>query len=547
MAGAMLVLFPVAANAHAVLEETNPVDGAVLDAAPPEVTLQFNEIVSVRDGAVNVIGPDGDTVEVDDVRVIDRAVHIALPAGLDDGSYVVSWRVISADSHPVAGALAFSIGAPSAGVVLPSSLPGSEDGLGWRTIRAAVTSSAYLGALVAIGLTIFATFAHDGGPERDRLRRLAFAAAVLGATGIAASIPVQVVDFVGDGLSGLDDGTAWSEVVRGAVGAAALVSIVGLVVVIFADRRLGHGPVAGAVVGAGAAVALGGFAVSGHTRTFGPWWLVVTSDLVHLVAAAVWLGGLVGLAVTLRARRHGVGGATPGSTAAVIGRFSTLAAVCLVSVAAFGVVLGWRIVGSWDALLDSDYGTVLLVKVGLVAVVALLGGYNRFRLVPHASRAEPGTGRHRLSRVVRVEAALLVAVVVATGLLVNTSPTATASPTPATGQTEPADGEQVLDVELGDITARLTIDPVRTGTNQIVITLHDRAGVPVDALEPPTLEATQAERGIGPLSHTASRTGTGTYEVRADLPVPGRWDIRVSARMSAYSRPIGATHVDLES
>jgi hypothetical protein len=96
-------------------------------------------------------------------------------------------------------------------------------------------------------------------------------------------------------------------------------------------------------VGSAGVVAVGGFAIVGHTRTFGPGWLTAMSDVVHLAAAAVWLGGLLGLAMTLRRRGSVV------ATAQVVGRFSAIAAASLVLFAVCGVLLGWRIVGSIDA------------------------------------------------------------------------------------------------------------------------------------------------------------------------------------------------------
>ena len=98
MAGVAVLslLMPATASAHAVLEETTPGDGAVLDVAPAEVTLQFNEIVAVRDDAVTVIGPDGTAVEGVAVSAVNRTVHGATRTAWRGQLSVVSWRVTSA-------------------------------------------------------------------------------------------------------------------------------------------------------------------------------------------------------------------------------------------------------------------------------------------------------------------------------------------------------------------------------------------------------------------------------------------------------------------
>ena len=173
---------------------------------------------------------------------------------------------------------------------------------GWQATRAVTQFVAYLGVLVAVGLIVFISFVHDGGSEVSRLRRLALIAAAAGSVGVVASVPIHVVDLVGDGLSGLSDTAARGEVLRGAAGGAALTTLVGLVALIIADRLEARTRFTDAVMGAAAVVALAGFVITGHTRTFGPWWPVVTSDLVHLAAAAIWLGGLIGLTVMLRHR-----------------------------------------------------------------------------------------------------------------------------------------------------------------------------------------------------------------------------------------------------
>ncbi len=537
---AAVVLFPARADAHAVLEGTAPADGEVLAAAPTEVTLQFNEIVAPLDGGITILGPDGQPVEIGDVHVVDTTVLVPLPPLDGEGSYVVSWRVVSSDSHPLSGAFVFSVGAPSSG---PNPVEPPADGArpGLDVLRALVTFAAYLGVLVAVGLTIFTAFVHDEGDEKRRLARLAFGAGVLGAVGVVAALPIHIVDLAGDGLAGLGQATVWTDVVTGAVGVAAMVTLVGLTALLVGSRCNHRGAVV--VMLTGAALALGGFVVTGHTRTFGPPWLVISADLVHLAAGAVWLGGVIGLVVTLRSR-HNHDDAGP--TAAIITRFSTLAAIALVAAAGVGVVMAWRILGSWRALIETSYGTTLLVKVGLVVVVAALGGYNRVRLMPRLA-AEPSGGRARIARVVRVEAVLLVAVVAVTALLVDRSPVASATPDqPPTTTTSGAQPATVLDVDLGDMTARVVVEPARTGTNSLVIFLVAKDGNPVDALDAPIIELNERALGVGPISYATERSDQGTYAADVEVPVPGNWELRLTVRMSTFDKPIGVTTLTVD-
>src|SRR5690554_2080216 len=101
--------FAPAARAHAVLLETVPTDGAILADSPDEILLRFNE--PVRPIAVQVLDRSGRTVAAPEhIHAADGTLRIALPAPLPDGGYVVSYRVASADAHPVAGAFLFTVG-----------------------------------------------------------------------------------------------------------------------------------------------------------------------------------------------------------------------------------------------------------------------------------------------------------------------------------------------------------------------------------------------------------------------------------------------------
>jgi copper transport protein len=138
VAGVLLALAGAGpAAAHAELLSTDPVDGAVLADAPAEIVLTFNEPVVVRDGAVRLFTGAGRDVDARP-RAVDTRVVIGLPDRLPDGTYVLSWRVVSADSHPVAGGFSFSVGAPDAGTV---QVPVAEPTGGLRAARQATEAA----------------------------------------------------------------------------------------------------------------------------------------------------------------------------------------------------------------------------------------------------------------------------------------------------------------------------------------------------------------------------------------------------------------------
>nr|WP_304608835.1 CopD family protein [Glycomyces amatae] len=155
---------------------------------------------------------------------------------------------------------------------------------------------------------------------------------------------------------------------------------------------------------------------------------MAAADLVHLLAGAVWVGGLAGLLVLLRAA-HAERPAVDAATAArVVARFSSWAGATVAALGASGLVMALVIHRSWSGLLGSDHGVALLAKLDLVAVALALAAWNRYLLVP-AVRRSPGerAGLRRLRRVLLAEAAAVALAAAVTGALVNLSPAAPAS------------------------------------------------------------------------------------------------------------------------
>ncbi len=107
-----LVALASPAAAHAELVGTTPADGERLEHAPQQVTLEFTEQVTLIAGGIELLDERGEPVRTSDPHVMGRQVMLPLPDGLPRGGCVVSWRVVSADTHPVAGAFTFGVAAP---------------------------------------------------------------------------------------------------------------------------------------------------------------------------------------------------------------------------------------------------------------------------------------------------------------------------------------------------------------------------------------------------------------------------------------------------
>lgn len=537
-----LVLLAAPVQAHAEYLGSDPADGAVVESPPEVITLSFSEAVSLRENAVRMVDATGEPVAVS-AAAVDTSVRTEPSEELREGTYILSWRVISADGHPIAGATTFSIGQPSATVV-EATVPTASDAA--SVARVIAQTAAYLGLLVWAGLMVFDLLVRSraGRPELEATtdpvsrasRRVAVVAALLAVLGAVVSLPLTAIYQNGGDLGDVLAAGSWSEPLTADSGWALLVLVVGIAVATTLRSRLQSNAVRVVAVAA-VAVALFSVVLVGHTRSYGPAWLVIGADFLHVLAAAVWLGGLVGLGLLLAATARAVDTVEVAASTRTLTRFSTLAAVLVALLAVTGSVLGWRIIGSWSALFGTAYGITLVVKVGLALLVVALAGWNRLRLLPRVLRA-PGHREAWLAvrRTVGVEAIILLLVVGATGVLVGQSPR-DGDPADHGGHNAGALSEPV-EVAFGDGMLRLLVSPATAGTNTVEFTLTDADGAFVDPVEEPTLSLTQEEAGIGPLLPELEAVGAGYYTASVDLPVGGSWTVGVDARVSQFENPV---------
>ncbi len=520
------------AAAHASLVGTDPADGAVLAQSPGRATLSFDERVFLPTQGVEAFDADGKPITAS-ASASGTQVTVDLPDRLEIGSYVVVWRVVSADGHPVAGSLTFSVGRPSIQVNSPK--PPEPAGTGVSTALSTAQATTYLGLLLAVGLGIFALLLPTSiglDRPRRRMRTVTTTAAALSVVAAATTLPLTVINQQGGGLADLTALEPWTGTTATARIALTLLALGLLAVRVSLDQRLP--PLQQrAVLGLGTCLTVVSPALTGHSRAFGWQVPVIAVDVLHVLAASVWFGGLVGLAITLPAI------AGRGTHAVqLLGRFSTIAASILAALVATGGVLAWSIVASWENLFGTRYGWLLLAKVALVALAATIAAWNRYVLVPRAraddGRQEGPNAVVRVGRVVTVEAAVIVLVLVLTGFLVNQSPRAEAVVVP--------DGRTgVQSTPLGDDAKVLaSMTPGRVGQNTVLVQLQDLSGEPLEPTRLPEISLRSDEIDLGQV--TTSSVAAGTFRADVVLPAAGSWRVQVSLRLSEFDNPVAAVN-----
>lgn len=413
--GLLLMLGGAApALAHAQLESSSPDDGTVVEHAPGTATLTFDEHVRPIEGETHLTRPDGTSTTLE-AHSRDDDVLAALPSDLPDGSYVLTYRVVSADGHPVSGTLDFSVGAPSTIPAAPSGDSGAgaaaheEPGAGASTLVPVLTVAEYLSLLVMAGMLLCSVLVARGAAARavmasHRATRALRVLALVAAAAAALLVPVTAAEVAG-----------WT---RMGAGLSAPPVVGAGVVILGAALVLGAGGARRPALSVpGALLALIAPVLVGHSASIAPRPLMLLADAAHLLAGAVWSGGLLA-AIAMLTALHRHSAAAEG--VAVVRRFSLVALVSVLVLAASGTTMAVLILDSPSALVTSAWGRTLLVKLVVVAVAVGLAAWNRSRLLPAIAAADAPW--ERLLRIMRREAVLLLGVLAITGLLVNLSP-----------------------------------------------------------------------------------------------------------------------------
>lgn len=539
---------------HAVLEESVPARGAQLEEAPPEVVFTFNEPVEASLGAVRIFDTEGNQVQTANLvhpGGRSESVGAEVPRELAEGLYTATYRVVSADAHPVAGGITFTVGEAgqgesgfAPGKTISELIAGSETGpvteVGFWLVR----WIGYLAIALALGAVTWLLFvlgprtgARAEAEEEllSRFRKLMLPVAAVGIMVSLAAIPFQGAiaggssfwQAFGSGIPGEVIDTRFGTVMLAR--AAAWTVLAGLVAFRPAGfRSASVVSVVGLLTALWLAVTP---ALAGHASTRDPGWLLIPSDIVHVAAMAVWTGGLVAMLVVLPVLTRRI--EAPAERTIVLTettmRFSAIALAAVALIGVSGAVQAILEVGSLGALLDTQFGRAVLIKIVLFAVLVVLGAVNRARIVPGLvrrmeERAAPGKPGRRLRFNLRLEVLLIVGVLGVTAALVSYPP-------PDAIQSGPASGS----VEIEGTLVEYTVDPGRVGSNEIHVYLFDDVtGAPVPATSVEMAVELPAEE-IAPIEVETRQVGPGHFVApAATLGVKGEWLVNAAIRLSRF-------------
>jgi copper transport protein len=499
------------AAAHAELVNIAPANGAQLRAPPTEVRLTFTEPVNLVEDGIRLVDHVGATVPTPDPTVDGRTVRWPMPADLPEGPYVVTWRVVSADGHPISGAFSFGVGTAAA-------VPDTATGTGTTTtsVNTVASGSAAPWPVVVIRLAGYLAFALFAGvaafvllcaPRTSNdptLQLLVRGGLVGGATAAVAAILVQGPYTAGVSMSRVFNTRLLQETLSTPFGAAMILRLAlyaALGVLVWRLPRilteLGTWLVPAGVVATAATIAAAGHAAASGT-------INLFVDALHALTAALWVGGLVALAALGRS-----------IDPRALHRFSTLAMASVLTLVATGTLNSLRHLTAVEQLWETRYGLTLAIKLTLVAGTLVVAAISRGRLRHHGVPL----------RSVRIEAALTIAVLAVTALLSMTAPPpqAATGPSDHTGHSAgPGAANEAAEMSLGDQGgATLIVTPATTTGSHLHLVLTDTKGQRLPATRV-TLKVANPGRDIAPIPVPMSMRD-GVWVANYRFPFPGTW------------------------
>ena len=535
---ASILLLAGPASAHASLETSDPANGAVLTESPSQIVLGFDESVDIALGAIRLYDGRGHEIDVGAAHHQGDNTHVAVNVPkLAADVYVVSWRVVSADSHPVHGAFTFQVGTGAAvrdpGLI--TRLLAQQGGNPSAGAILGISRFLSYGALaVVVGGLAFLSIVWPAGAGDRRVRVVLWLALGVAVVAGLVAIAVQAPYASGRALTDALKPSQWSEVLRTSSGRAwalrvLVLAIVGAGLLLTLERvRTQLWRFAGVVAAMALFVLV---AVGGHGTT-GRWAAIgLLATVAHLGGMSVWIGGLTVLLMGV------LRDPDPHDGFNRVRAFSPIAFGAVVVIVVSGVVQAYRQVGSIDALTGTDYGRLLLVKTAFV-VVAVAVAWGSRRLIqgspePAAVPLAAGAAvlersdtddaalrrvRRRLRRTVGAEIALAAAVLAVTSLLVASAPAI-------------ADVSRPFNATItqGDRLASITVDPARTGRNTMHVYISTPGGA-LDKAQDITVRITLPSRDLGPIPVPVEDAGPNhVLSDNLQLPFSGDWQVEILA------------------
>lgn len=519
------------ALAHAILIETEPASHASLAAPPSEIVLVFSEAVTPV--VLRLLDINGKAIaEVDDILGKNSRLNLPLRARIPDGQYLVSYRVMSADTHPIAGAFSFSVGTPGTVDGFEIQEQGSEPAHAFVLVNRLLQ---FISLFIAAGTVFFCVLVRPPGYTESSLRKIITIASAVAAATYTLAIGVGGADMVGVGPGSLIDFSVWKLAAGTNLLDSAILGICG-VVILNIGWRVPRTAGRSATLLIGGVVALTGLALTGHAATAEPRWLMAPSIALHLFTAAFWVAATIPLVWILKA-------SPTAESTLVLNRFSSRAAIALAALVTSGVCVAIVQVKSFPGLFSTDYGVILLLKLGLVVFLMALAAFNKYWFTPRIEKSESDSVLH-LRRAIYVEVVLMAGVLILTTILTTTIPPRSLATVPRQDAHDvmldsiASPGDFATTMAQQGFILDVSVSPARTGRSILTVTVTTEAGVPFTPIEVrANLSLPALDIGAIKISLEPQVSGEYYADLR-EIVIGGDWELRIDVLVDDFTQLI---------
>lgn len=511
-----LFLFPSIFSAHAYIKQSMPLENEILEKPPKEVTIQFDESIQPAFHSIKVFDSEGNRVDKENGQIDPKQPSVlksGLKKNLSEGTYRIKWKVVSSDGHPVEGVIPFQIGTESQGT---SGLHNETEGYTPKADLIMIRWLQYLSNASYVGLLFFYMAILPKGYRKNRTAdqlflRMYGISFVLLFMSILLSLPLQAT---------IESGLPWSEVFsfqllenvlsNTAFGQtwiyqAAILLTLGLITSFIGMAESTKKVIVWACFGLGIALLLTKTFTS-HAAAGNNQLVKISMDFVHLLAASIWVGSLIGFAALLPWRKRAE---TKQDYLLMVNRFSKwgiILVLLLTFTGVFGILL---YIPTLSSLFQTAYGKVLVSKIILFLLMVILAALNFMK-----GKRKRGRG---LAASIWGEFTVGLMILIISVVLTNL-PTAMQSPGPFKESKTVTHSNQVT----------LRVTPNRIGENLYEVTLKDRQGQPIKNIEQLHLTFTMPEMDMGKETVNLTKIADGKYQVQGlHFSMAGKWNVHV--------------------
>ena len=495
-------------EAHAGLKSSEPAASSVLEQSPKEIVLKFAEQVEISFGSIRLFDANSNLIVLPAPNygftndVVDaKTVRVNVP-DLEPGSYLVIWRVVSVDSHPVQGAFGFQIGSrgknlAALGVEVLSNSSASNF---VKAVMGFARWLSFLGVMVLVGAMLLATQVTGV----SRIGKIIYGSLIVAVFGSLLVLMMQAPYALGNSMGIVQLFSSVNEVLTTRLGTWLLVRVVALlfISIIIYKRDLHQKPIWRMAATIFVVVVFATFSISGHPgmRQFSA--LSIGTDIVHFACVSAWMGGLVTMVL--------LGRKWQSESPKVISWFSFMATIAMPIMVVTGIAQAWRMMEGFQNLFSTTYGTVLSIKVVLV-VVAIAAGTKARQIFKGKKVDSEDLKKIKFSKTIVVESVIGLVVLAVTAVLVSVPPLSVDTSAPFTAT-----------LVQSNVIADITITPATIGSVEMHIVFSPPGGT-LESIKSMTARISLVNGEIPPIPIGMKSIGVNHFLANLQLPRSGEW------------------------